>query len=446
MLKLYRAAQPLILTLVKFASRFSPNLREVFTAREGLMDRWRAAKLGPNRIWFHVSSVGELEQVRPVLEMLGPQGYSLILSYFSSSVPRLVKDWSFVQHADYLPLDEPEAMHELVRLIGPRLLVLNRYDLWPNHLEAAREWQVPVVVVNASTPPLGLFGKFSLWARRALFRSISAWTFVDSVAAAAWEPYVIDRAKGLVTGNPRVDRALDRVEKALAEKRAAGKLQLWKKRAFCLVAGSTWDGDEAVLLEAWKGLAKERSLVIVPHEPDEAHLAPLETSLRANGFSFVRFSQLAEPSDADVLVVDQRGFLAELYGLGQLAYVGGGFKREIHSIIEPVAHGLPVAFGPLFRRSPEAVTLKATGAALALPKKGGATVLRGWIERMGAEGEERWRAGEALRVFLQIHRGAGERVAKFLRLCLGDIANVRDESLAFTAPNGILPERERSER
>ncbi|RZA05756.1 MAG: hypothetical protein EOP11_12065, partial [Proteobacteria bacterium] len=189
MLKIYQIFLPLFLLAARAIAQVSPGVAESFSAREGVMGRWRSARFGANRLWFHVSSVGELEQVRPILERLQKEGYYLVLSYFSPSVPRLVKDWSFVGFADYLPLDRSADMEELMRLVAPRALILNRYDLWPNHLLAAREWRVPVLVVNASTPPLGFFGKLSLPARRSLFRLVNGWTFVDSVAAASWEPY-----------------------------------------------------------------------------------------------------------------------------------------------------------------------------------------------------------------------------------------------------------------
>jgi 3-deoxy-D-manno-octulosonic-acid transferase len=363
--------------------------------------------------------VGELEQVRPVIERLGAGGYAVVLSYFSPSVPRLVKDWAFVRFADYLPLDLPQDMRALVGIIRPRLLVLNRYDLWPNHLQAAREAGIPVVVVNASIPPLGWKGRLSLWLRRELFFSVDAWTFVDTAAATAWEPYVYDSVKGSVMGDPRVDRALGRVEEALRRGSAREKLSCWERKGFCLVAGSTWPEDEKVLLDAWMRLKEERSLVLVPHEPEAAHLKKLEKRLDELRLTHVRYSRLEGKSQAEVLLVDQRGILAELYGLGQLAYVGGGFGRHIHSIIEPVAHGLPVAFGPRFRRSPEAATLAAAGSVLPLPSRGAAPVLAEWIQRMVRPGPARTEAEEPLRVFLQIHGGAGRRVAEFLENCRG---------------------------
>jgi 3-deoxy-D-manno-octulosonic-acid transferase len=421
-LTIYLWLQPFLLWLLGRAARHSDRLQEFLRAREGLLERWRRAQLGENRVWFHVSSVGELEQARPVMEFLTAGGrHSVVVSYFSISVPRLVKDWSFVTHADYLPLDTPEAMRELVALIKPRALVLNRYDLWPNHILATKAAGVPVVVINASTPPQGWFGRLSLWARRRIFAAVDAWTFVDAAAASSWEPYLNEQARGLVAGNPRVDRALARAERLIAEGRARERLRLWKKRAFCLVAGSTWPPDEEVILDAWalrgRDKIRESSLVLVPHEPEEAHVQQLEREIANRGFSSVRLSRIGvegSSAGADVLVVDLRGFLAEIYGLGNLSYVGGGFGRQIHSIIEPVAHGLLVAFGPHYDRSPEAFTLKAVGSAFSLTGSRKAARLASWMDEMERPGEEKKRAEESLRVFLQMHRGAGERVGRFL--------------------------------
>ncbi len=415
MLNIYFRLEPLLLALLGWLARYSRKFAELVESRRGLLERWRAADLGENRIWIHVSSVGELEQARPVIEFLTVRGHAVVLSYFSTSVTKLVKDWSFVKYADYLPFDHPEDMRQLMDIIRPRALVLNRYDVWPNHLLAAKRAGVPLLLINASTPPLGWLGALSLYARRALFTAVDGWTFVDAAAAASWEPYINEPARGLVTGDPRVDRALGRAERLIAEGRAKEKMARWRKKGFCLVAGSTWPQDEKVVLDAWAGVRGEKSLVIVPHEPDEPHLACLEKELAQRKISYARFSRLDPASGgAEVLIVDQRGFLAEIYGVGDLAYVGGGFTRHIHSIVEPVAHGRLVAFGPRFGRSPEAYTLWAAGAACALSGPRKASQLGQWIARMREDATARQRAQEALKVFLQVHRGAGERVGQFV--------------------------------
>ncbi len=397
-----------------FLERFWPSLREeLLLPRKGLLDRWKKNAVHANAIWFHVSSVGELEQVRPVIEALKKQNFVVYLSYFSSSVPRLVKDWSFVDYADFLPLDFPSEMEKILEILRPKLLVFNRYDLWPNLMHKSRQRGIPIVVVNASIPPQGWFGKFSVWARKQLFYWVDGWTFVDANAAQQWEPVVYGRVKGLVTGDPRVDRALQRVDVAIQEGKAKEKLFYWKKKSFCFVTGSTWVEDEAVILDFWSKFSGDKSLVIVPHEPTPEHLQQLQGKLKQKGLSWMLFSQLNAPCDAEVLIVDQRGILAELYALGKFAYVGGGFGRQIHSVVEPVAHGIPVVFGPHYHRSPEALSLIAAGGAKTLGKRP-SEELQAWIHSFQVEEGKQEKAEEAIRIFLQIHKGAGARIADFI--------------------------------
>jgi 3-deoxy-D-manno-octulosonic-acid transferase len=404
----------LMANLLPFLERFWPSLRkDVLSPRKDLLDRWQKNAIHQGALWFHVSSVGELEQVRPVIEALKKKNYVVYLSFFSSSVPRLVKDWGFVDYADFLPLDFPSEMEKILDILQPKLLVFNRYDLWPNLMHKCRQKGIPIVVVNASIPPQGWFGRFSVWARKQLFYWVDGWTFVDANAAQQWEPVVYGRVKGLVTGDPRVDRALQRVDAVIQEGKAKERLSIWHRSSFCFVAGSTWPEDEAVILDFWGKVSGEKSLVIVPHEPTEEHLQKLQAKLKQKGFSWVRFSELNVSSKADVLLVDQRGILAELYALGSFAYVGGGFGRQIHSVVEPVAHGIPVVFGPHYHRSPEALSLLAAGGAKALGKRPVEELLN-WLETFRLESGKREKVEEAIRIFLQIHKGAGFRIADFL--------------------------------
>ncbi len=413
MLTVYNSLLHLVANLLPFLRRIWPKLQsDLLAPRESLLERWEQKANLKNALWFHVSSVGELEQVRPVMDSLKKSGHSIYLTYFSNSVPKLVKDWSFVDRADYLPLDFPSEMEKMVKILRPKLLIFNRYDLWPNLMQQARRQGIPLLVVNASIPPQGIFGRFSLWIRRPLFFWVDGWTFVDTNAAEQWEPVVYQKVKGLVAGDPRVDRALQRVEAAMQEGKAKKHLARWRRKDFCVVAGSTWPQDEKILLEAWGQLALKKSLVLVPHEPEEDYLKGIEARLQKSQLSFVRWSELGgdgAPSDADVLLVDQRGFLAELYSVGTAAYVGGGFGRQIHSVVEPAAHGISVAFGPNYQRSPEAFNLVAAGGAISVCKA--AELVEWWTN---LEGHRKEKKEEAIRIFLQIHKGAGQRVAEFL--------------------------------
>jgi 3-deoxy-D-manno-octulosonic-acid transferase len=386
-------------------ARFSPFWQSIHESRKGLLARWGRLFPPKGAVWFHVSSVGELEQIRPVMDLLKADSIPFVLSYFSPSVPQLIRNWDFVAAAEYLPFDRLEDMRAMFRLLEPKLLVLNRYDLWPHHLQAAREFEVPVLLVNASTPPLGWWGRLGLWFRRPLFREIKAWGFVDGAAAHNWEPYLIERAAGRVTGNPRVDRAIQRTKKELSN-----PLKVpfqWRAEGPCLVAGSTWKEDEALLLAAKAGWSR---LLLVPHEPSEERLREIAELLKRQGMEFVFWSQANGEVRAPVVVVDIRGILAELYGLGRWAYVGGGFGRQVHSVIEPLAHGLPVAFGPHCLRSPEAMQIDATGAGLRVQE--GAGQLVEWLNEMN--GAKRPKAEENVDLFIKMHQGAAERVTQMI--------------------------------
>jgi 3-deoxy-D-manno-octulosonic-acid transferase len=168
-----------------------------------------------------------------------------------------------------------------------------------------------------------------------------------------------------------------------------------------------------VLLEAWQTLRRQdprARLVLAPHEPTAAHLAPLEAWARAQRATLARLSAIeaAEASgDVDVVLVDRVGVLGELYAAGDAAFVGGAFHAAgLHSVLEPAAYGLPVAFGPQHADSRDAgLLLAAGGASTAATPRTLAELLR------------RWRTSDALR------RHAGAAARDVVRAGLG--ADVR---------------------
>jgi 3-deoxy-D-manno-octulosonic-acid transferase len=186
-----------------------------------------------------------------------------------------------------------------------------------------------------------------------------------------------------------------------------------------LVAGSTWPADEGVILRAFaevRGGAPEARLVLVPHEPTEAHLQAVDRA--AAGLDLpapVRISEATAP--VPLLLVDRVGALARLYGAGELAYVGGGYGRAgLHSVLEPAAWGLPVSFGPRWRQSRDAGLLLTAGAALALPedRARAAALLAGWWGEGLAESDRRNAAGRRAGVVVASGGGAARRSAELL--------------------------------
>ena len=138
-----------------------------------------------------------------------------------------------------------------------------------------------------------------------------------------------------------------------------------------------------------------------------------------------------------LLLVDQVGVLARLYGAGSMAYVGGGFGRAgLHSVLEPAAWGLPVSFGPRWGESRDAAALLQAGAARALAGQGSAAVedlvgiWAGWIER-GDEGEAAGKRGKSL---VEGGRGASARSAELLTGLISSARPRRSPSGARSDP------------
>jgi 3-deoxy-D-manno-octulosonic-acid transferase len=147
-------------------------------------------------------------------------------------------------------------------------------------------------------------------------------------------------------------------------------------------------------------------LIIAPHEPTPAHLAPIEAWSRERG---LRIARLGAPSvaEADVILVDRLGVLGDLYALADLAFVGGGFHDAgLHSVLEPAAFGAGVLFGPRHGVSRDARLLLDADGAVAVD---GAGALQDTLTRW-LRGADDWRlTGERARGIVHEGLGAAER-------------------------------------
>jgi 3-deoxy-D-manno-octulosonic-acid transferase len=130
-----------------------------------------------------------------------------------------------------------------------------------------------------------------------------------------------------------------------------------------LILGSTWPQDEAVWIPAFCELLRKGNLgrvILAPHEISSQRLEDIQNQLRAQQVTFCLYSTLSNSSlqnetSYKVLILDQIGILPEIYAFGDIAFVGGSFRGKVHSVMEPLAWGLPVATGPFFSNNREAL-------------------------------------------------------------------------------------------
>lgn len=298
-------------------------------------------------MWIHAAS-GEFEYAKPVIQLLKLKypDIPILVTYFSPTYKRQIEVFPGVDLACALPLDLKAPLQQFFRFYRPRLLLIARTDLWPEMLAQAQRFQVPSVLFSATVADLGGFK------RRIKNFTLSQLSTIFCVSDA-------DRRNiktlnfdlnGEVIGDTRYDQVMAR----LAQPKKI-KSFLFPEPRPVLIAGSTWPEDEAVLIKACAPLISEKMLrlILVPHEVTKESLTSLFNQLDQAGLQYQRYSQVETPS-ADVVVVDVIGILAELYSVADLAFVGGSFKRGVHSVMEPLAAGLLTAVGPRNQNNREA--------------------------------------------------------------------------------------------
>jgi 3-deoxy-D-manno-octulosonic-acid transferase len=373
---LYRAGLALSRPLLPVAGMFSPKVARGNRGRAGALKRleaWATRERDPARplVWFHAPSVGEGLQARSVLSRirLRHPDWQTVYTHFSPSADKFAQGIG-ADIADYLPYDGVFAARRLIAALRPNVLVFTKLDLWPELATAAHAGGTRVALVAGTVRPRSSRLR---WPTRQLIRP--GYRSVDMAMAIA-EPDAnrlahLGVAAGVikVVGDPRFDSVLDVVRAVPADDPA----KRFGRGSPTMVAGSTWPGDEAVLLEAFARLRVHRPdarLIVVPHEPTTVHLSSIDgTAARFGLPAPVRLSAAA--SAVPLLLVDQVGSLARLYGGGSMAYVGGGFHgKGLHSVLEPAAWGIPVVFGPRWEESRDASLLLEAGGGEALAELG----------------------------------------------------------------------------
>lgn len=360
------------------AARFSSKVREGLAGRRGVFDslteQLSSARERNQTAWFHFTSVGEFEQAKPLIEALKDE-VRIVLTYFSPSVHPNVARYPHHDAAIYLPLDTSRNAERLFQIIKPSLLVFSKFDIWPNLVWCAAKHGAPIALIAGTLHPKSK--RLAFFARpffRAVHRHISVHCVISEDDAHRFRQICPPRAQIEVTGDTRFDRVYQRAVAANGETEFfPGQSTLQRP---ILIAGSTYLEDEGVVFEACHHLRENAShnpdcnslphLILVPHEPTVERIDEIQTQLDHLGLSRVCFSELQEGVDLtqiDVIVIDTVGLLAQLYQLGDVAFVGGSFHGSVHNVMEPAAMAKPILFGPTIHNAYEAGILKTRGAA-----------------------------------------------------------------------------------
>jgi len=336
---------------------------------KGQKEVWERLQVtGEDWIWFHVSSVGEFEQARPILERLRSEKapYRVLLTFFSPSGYEMRKDYDQVDLVTYLPFATRRNAKRFLSLVQPKMAIFVKYEFWPAYLKTLKKQGIATYNIAAIFRPNQLFFKpWGGWYRN-LLKCFTTLFVQDEQSKQLLEKYKVPTPV-IVAGDTRFDRVTriaqqsKDIEQVKRFRDYEDPLEMLPRPKMIIVAGSTWPEDEA-LLARYVQERDDVKLVLVPHEIHEQHLHHIFHLLQGQLIRFTRATR-NNIGQSRVLLLDTMGMLSSVYKYADVAYIGGGFGEGIHNTLEAAVWGVPVLFGPKYHKFREAIGLLSAGAS-----------------------------------------------------------------------------------
>lgn len=325
---------------------------------------------------FFCSSAGEYEQAKPVISRLEADDVFCHVFFFSRSGFTFAKARGEKISYSLAPDDCWWTWGGLLSALRPNAAVIIRHEFWPGFMTATSR-RCPVFVLDAVLP--SMMGRE--WAFKTRFSAAwKAWLFrfcgvrACTVDASATEYFTkqlqVPREFIFEIGDTKYDRVVERVAglRETAAERILRMRKMWKGPFPMLVIGSAHQPDVEIILSALAlHEAPKLRLVVVPHDLSSNNIVAISNQLREAGKKVESIEDIEllliddKSFDCDAVLVDSMGHLSELYGLADLAFVGGAVHAKIHNVLEPAAWGIPITCGMKIDNSQEARLLRDAG-------------------------------------------------------------------------------------
>jgi 3-deoxy-D-manno-octulosonic-acid transferase len=368
---------PLLWLGFKFYSIFNSKFREGFAGRKYIFSDLEKNKPlltnGNKNIIIHCSSLGEFQQAIPIYQELLSFGYNIVLTFFSPSGYKNSKISDDRILKTYLPYDSYKNVRKFLEIINPEIIIMMRYDLWFNFLRIAKKMNIKTAIANArfnvkdKTWKIPLISSF----KKCLFKMIDILFAIDDEDELNFKKVLKNNSEIIKVGDSKFERVLQS-SKTIAKENVVSENIIKNKKVF--VIGSSWKEDEEILLPVMNKIQRyepDLLTILVPHEPKETKLVLIEKNIFQNygNLKSIRYSNLKNYTNENVIIVDCIGMLLNLYSISYVSYVGGGFKSGLHNILEPAIFNVPVFFANEVKNSDEDEVLLNYGGGILVTDK-----------------------------------------------------------------------------
>ena len=363
---IYLLLSPFFWLILLLSSLFNYKVRHNFFHSKSTIKlaEKKRTKTSKTVLLFHAASAGEFEQLKPILAEIDRTKYFIIQSFTSPTIYSKEKNNNIIDVVCYQPFDLIWLSYIYFKAINPHKYIITRHDIWPTHLFITHNMKIDTYLIN------GNIHKNSIW-MKPLLKSLSSkiFNFFNLIVVPSES----------IKKNIETFNLYNKVE-VLQDSRFQQIINRYKKNndlellpiSFLdsknLIFGSIDQEDEKHIFEALriiypdgdKALKKHNiKLIIVPHEINNKKLKEMANWLILNNFNYTFYSAIKNHNIniSNVLIVDIVGILADLYKYSSVAYIGGGFSRGVHSVIEPAVYNNFIGFGPNIEMLDEAKEL-----------------------------------------------------------------------------------------
>ncbi|WP_373522430.1 3-deoxy-D-manno-octulosonic acid transferase [Aquiflexum sp.] len=346
--------------LVDISKGTHPKLEKLVEGRKNLFEKLESFRLDFKSplAWFHVASLGEFEQAKPVIGEFKKRfpEYGIVVSFFSPSgfdhvSKRPQVDIDFIT---YLPFDTPRNAKRFLEVLNPQLAFFVKYDLWANHILEARDKNIPLFLFSASMRDEQIYFKsYGGFFRKILFS-------FDHIFCQNEKTRNLMEGVGYHETTITGDTRYDRVNTIAGHPKSFPEFETHFGNKPTIVAGSVWDEDMQLIVPMIN--SEQYHWIIAPHDINDGQISTWQQQIQK---TTLKYSELPSEKEVDVIFIDNIGMLSSLYQFAKIAYVGGAFGKGLHNILEPLAYEIPVVYGALKnpQKFPEASVSESYGCS-----------------------------------------------------------------------------------
>jgi len=356
-------------------------------------------------VWFHVASLGEFEQGRPLIEKYKAQypDHFIVLTFFSPSGYEIRKNYDKADLILYLPLDSKKNAERFLNLVQPNLAIFVKYEYWYFYLTGLKKRNIPTLLVSAifreNSVFFGPFGSFF----RQILNNFTRLYLQNQSSANLLKAHGVTHLE--VVGDTRFDRVFElsqQIEPWEIKNQFVGKEEF-------AVAGSVWEADMQVLIPLMQ--QSHFKWIVAPHEMHEAEMKHWAEELNLP-VAYSKGSTLEEIQEAKILFVNEFGRLSALYKSCKYAYIGGSFGAGLHNTLEAAVFGPPIFFGNKnYQKFQEAVDLIEKGIAFVISSTEEMEILVSDFEK---NADKRLAIEKASTQFVKENVGATKKIMTFI--------------------------------